>query len=77
MRLEKFLEAKGLMTEDLRASVKAKADEVAAELRSRCINMPNPDALSIFDNVSIETNPVLERQRSQYAAYLESFEGGE
>ncbi len=77
MRLEKFLDAKGLLTDELRASVKAKADEVAADLRLRCINMPDPEALSIFDNVSIETNPVLERQRSQYAAYLETFEGGE
>lgn len=77
MRLEKFLEAKGVMTDELRARVKAKSDEVGAELRLRCINMPAPEAMSVFDNVSIETNPVLERQRSQYAAYLHAFEGGE
>lgn len=77
MRLEKLLEARGLMTEDLRARVKAKSDEVGAELRLRCINMPHPEALSVFHNVTIETNPVLERQRSQYAAYLDAFEGGE
>lgn len=76
-RLEKYLETKGVMTEELRTRVKAKSDEVGAELRMRCINMPAPDALSVFDHVSIETNPVLERQRSQYASYLDSFEGGE
>lgn len=76
-RLEKFLEAQGAMTDELRARVKAKSDEVGAELRLRCINMPAPEALSVFDNVSIEVNPVLERQRSQYAAYLDTFEGGE
>lgn len=76
-RLEKLLEAKGLMTDELRTQVKAKSDEVGAELRLRCINMPAPDAMSVFENVTIETNPVLERQRSQYAAYLDTFEGGE
>lgn len=76
-RLENLLESKGLLTPELRESVKAKADEVAAELRSRCINMPDPEPMSVFDNVSIESNPVLERQRAQYAAYLASFEGGE
>lgn len=77
MRLEKLLESRGGMTDELRARVKTKSDEIGAELRSRCINMPVPDVMSIFDNVTIETNPVLERQRSQYAAYLEAFEGGE
>lgn len=76
-RFEKFLDAKGLLTEELRARVKAKSDQVGAELRLRCINMPVPDVMSIFDDVSIEINPVLERQRSQYAAFLDAFEGGE
>ena len=77
MRVEKLLEGKGLLTDELRARVKAKSDEVGAAVRSQCINMPSPEALSVFDNVTIETNPVLERQRSQYAAYLDTFEGGE
>lgn len=76
-RIEKLLESKGVMNDELRARVKAKSDAVGAELRLRCINMPAPDALSIFDNVALESNPVLERQRSQYAAYLDAFEGGE
>ena len=64
-------------TDELRARVKAKADSVAAELRARCLAMPKPSPLSVFDNVSVEPNPVLERQRSQYAAYLDTFEGDE
>ncbi len=73
-RLEKLFEARGLMTDELRERVKAKADAVAAELRARCKDMPKPSALSVFDNASIETNPVLERQRSQYSAYLDMLE---
>lgn len=76
-RLEKYLESKGAMTEELRARVKAKADSVAAEFRAGCIDMPKPEPMSLFDNVQIEANPVLERQRAQYAAYLANFEGGE
>jgi pyruvate dehydrogenase E1 component alpha subunit len=39
--------------------------------------MEEPDAMSVFDHVQIEENPVLERQRAQYAAYLANFEDGE
>ncbi|GAA3743186.1 pyruvate dehydrogenase (acetyl-transferring) E1 component subunit alpha [Leifsonia bigeumensis] len=76
-RLEKYLESRGAMTEELRARVNAKADSVAAEFRAGCIDMPKPEPMSLFDNVQVETNPVLERQRAQYAAYLAAFEGGE
>lgn len=76
-RLEKLLESRGAMTDELRAHVKAAADTVAAELRLRCINMPKPTTMSLFDGVTIETNPVLERQRSQYAAFLDTYEGDE
>ena len=76
-RLEKYLESRGAMTEELRARVKAKADSVAAEFRAGCIAMPRPEVMSMFDNVQVDPNPVLERQRAQYAAYLATFEGGE
>lgn len=72
-RMEKLFESRGLMTDELRARVRSKADSVAAELRARCLAMPKPSTLSLFDNVSVEPNPVLERQRSQYVAYLDAF----
>src|SRR5690606_17563298 len=75
-RLEKYLESRGAMTDELRARVKAKADGVAAEFRAGCIDMPKPEVMSLFDHVQVEANPVLERQRAQYAAYLAGFEGG-
>jgi 2-oxoisovalerate dehydrogenase E1 component subunit alpha len=76
-RLEKYFEAKGLFTDELKARVKAKADTVAAEFRAGCKNMKEPETMSVFDNVQIEENPVLERQRAQYAAYLATFGGEE
>ncbi|HNP16470.1 MAG TPA: thiamine pyrophosphate-dependent enzyme, partial [Terrimesophilobacter sp.] len=74
-RLEKYFEDKGIFTDELKARVKAKADSVAAEFRAGCKEMVEPETMSVFDFVQIEANPVLERQRAQYAAYLANFEG--
>ncbi|MCC6376377.1 MAG: pyruvate dehydrogenase (acetyl-transferring) E1 component subunit alpha [Microbacteriaceae bacterium] len=76
-RLEKLLESQGALDSKLQDRVKAKADSVAAELRAKCIGMPKPEIMEMFDNVQVDPNPILERQRAQYAAYLEMFEGGE
>ena len=36
--------------------------------------MPDPDPMTIFENVYAEPSAMLEAERDQYAAYLESFE---
>ncbi|WP_349897179.1 pyruvate dehydrogenase (acetyl-transferring) E1 component subunit alpha [Parafrigoribacterium soli] len=73
-RLEALLEREGAMTEDFRAQVAAKADAVAKELRAGCIGLSDPEPLSVFDNVFTAPDPWIERQKSQYAAYLAGFE---
>lgn len=73
LRLRKLLEAKGLLTDDLEARVKSKADAVAAELRSSCIDMPDPQPLDVFNHVYSTPNPWIERQRDHYSRYLNSF----
>ncbi|MFD1044661.1 hypothetical protein ACFQ1S_03165 [Kibdelosporangium lantanae] len=42
----------------------------------RMATAPDPPADRIFRNVYAETNPLLEREREEYAAYLAGFEGG-
>ncbi|WP_394770118.1 pyruvate dehydrogenase (acetyl-transferring) E1 component subunit alpha [Lacisediminihabitans sp.] len=74
-RLRAYLEHEGLLTEEFEASVQAKTDEVARELRAACLALDPPPALSVFDNVYTSAHSGLERQKSQYAAYLEMFEG--
>ncbi len=74
LRLERLLDAEGLLTDELRSATKAKADAVAAELRAGCINLPDPEPLSVFDNVYATKHSGLERQRAEYAAYLAGFE---
>ncbi|WP_168627681.1 pyruvate dehydrogenase (acetyl-transferring) E1 component subunit alpha [Cryobacterium sp. BB307] len=76
-RLEALLESTGALSDEVRARVKAKADAVAGELRQGVISMEDPHPLSVFDNVYAEPHSWLERQKSQYAAYLETFEGDE
>jgi len=74
-RLAALLEAKGLMTEELTARVRDTADRVARELRAGCLALGAPEPLSLFDNVYATGSGVLDRQRSQYAAYLAMFDG--
>ena len=51
----------------------AEADEVGAGIRKACREMPDPEPLTIFENVYAEPNPLLESERDQFAAYLDSF----
>ncbi|MGV8884767.1 MAG: pyruvate dehydrogenase (acetyl-transferring) E1 component subunit alpha [Microbacteriaceae bacterium] len=76
-RLEALLDDMGVLTDELRASVAAKAGAVAAELRAGCLALDDPAALSVFDNVYSTPHSGIDRQRSQYSAYLQQFEGGE
>jgi 2-oxoisovalerate dehydrogenase E1 component alpha subunit len=75
-RLRKLLEKKDLFTAEFEAAVNAKADEAAAQLRAGCLSLADPDPLSVFDNVLSTPSSWLERQKSQYAAYLATFEAG-
>ncbi|MEO7006618.1 MAG: pyruvate dehydrogenase (acetyl-transferring) E1 component subunit alpha [Terrimesophilobacter sp.] len=75
-RLGKLLESMGLFTEEFSAGVDAKAGEAAAQLRAGCLSLADPDPLSVFDNVLSTPSSWLERQKSQYAAYLATFEAG-
>jgi len=75
-RLGALLDSKGLLTDELTARVTARANEVARELRAGCLALAAPDPLTIFDNVYATPHRGLDRQRSQYAAYLAMFDGG-
>ena len=74
-RLEALLDSMGLLTDDLRQRVRAKSDDVARELRAGCLSLAKPEPLSVFENVYATSHSGLERQRSQYEAYLAQFAG--
>jgi 2-oxoisovalerate dehydrogenase E1 component subunit alpha len=57
--------------------VDAEADELGGRVRQACLEMPDPRPLAIFENVYAGPNMLLDAEREQYAAYLDSFAGEE
>jgi 2-oxoisovalerate dehydrogenase E1 component alpha subunit len=58
-------------------AIDAEAAEVGRNVRQGCLAMPDPQPLSIFENVYSEPNALLDEEREQFAAYLDSFEAEE
>src|SRR5215472_1716161 len=52
--------------------VDAEAAQVGARVRLACQQMPDPDPLSMFDNVLVARTPELAAEREQFEAYLDS-----
>jgi pyruvate dehydrogenase E1 component alpha subunit len=76
-RVESLLGSLGAMTGEFTASVRQKADAAAKELRDACLGLSDPEPLTVFDNVFATPNSWVDRQKSQYAAYLGTFGGAE
>jgi 2-oxoisovalerate dehydrogenase E1 component subunit alpha len=74
-RVRAFLDKQGLADAAFFDEVDAQARAQALHLRERVLDMPDPDPLTLFDNVYAEDSAELAEQREQYAAYLASFEG--
>ena len=72
-RVKQYLIRSGMAQESFFAGVSAEADEVGAGIRKACLEMPDPDPLSMFDNIYAEPSALLEQERAQLAAYLSSF----
>ena len=54
-------------------AVEEEARELAAHVRQGCLDLPEPDPLSIFDHVYADLPPELAAQKAGMAAYLGSF----
>jgi pyruvate dehydrogenase E1 component alpha subunit len=76
-RVEAYLVAQGALTDEHRSAIAARADAVAAEMRSGITALKDPDPLSIFDNVYAEPHTGLARQRDHYSRYLRTFVGSD
>ena len=75
-RVRAYLVRNGLAEPEFFAEVDAEAKQVGARVREECRTMADPPPLTLFDHVYAEPTAILTEQREQYAAYLESFEGG-
>ncbi len=76
-RVKQYLIRSGLAQESFFAGVAAEADEVGTRIRKACLEMPDPEPLSMFDNVYTQPSALLAEERAQFAAYLSSFEDEE
>jgi pyruvate dehydrogenase E1 component alpha subunit len=74
-RVKAYLTRNGLVDQDFFDSIEDEAEQLGHHLREGCKALPEPDPLSVFDNVYVDQTPELAAQKEAYAAYLASFEG--
>jgi 2-oxoisovalerate dehydrogenase E1 component alpha subunit len=72
-RVKQYLIRSGMAQESFFSNVAAEADEVGTRIRKACLEMPDPDPLSMFDNIYAEPSALLAEERAQLDAYLSSF----
>jgi pyruvate dehydrogenase E1 component alpha subunit len=73
-RLRTLLESEGMDGPELEARAAEAADRVAREFRAGVQSMEDPEPITVFDNVYAEPHHELDRQRDEYARYLEGFD---
>ncbi len=76
-RVKAYLVRTGAADASFLEGVDAEADELGSRVRLACLEMPDPQPLAIFENVYAEPHTLLDTEREQYAAYLDSFAGEE
>jgi pyruvate dehydrogenase E1 component alpha subunit len=72
-RVRAYLHRSGLAGADFFAGTDQEAEELGARVREGCRLLPDPAPLEIFDHVYASPSAILEEEREQYAAYLDSF----
>jgi 2-oxoisovalerate dehydrogenase E1 component alpha subunit len=53
--------------------LEGEADVLAARIRKGCLEMPDPDPSSMFDDVYDEMTPLLQEQKAAFDAYQSGF----
>ncbi|MEO7981207.1 MAG: pyruvate dehydrogenase (acetyl-transferring) E1 component subunit alpha [Sporichthyaceae bacterium] len=74
-RVKAYLVRTGIADQAYFDQIEAESDELAAHVRKGCLEMVDPEPLSIFDHVYAEPHPLIDEEREQFASYLDTFEG--
>jgi len=74
-RLKAYLTSTGKADNAFFEAVEVEADVLAIKVREGCLSMPDPEPMSMFDNVYVDEHPLVEAERAGFAAYTASFEG--
>ncbi|MFG2293298.1 pyruvate dehydrogenase (acetyl-transferring) E1 component subunit alpha [Streptomyces sp. NPDC048603] len=75
-RLKAHLLASGGADEAFFESLEAESEALGKRVREAVRNMPDPDTMSIFENIYADGHALVDEERAQFAAYLASFEEG-
>jgi 2-oxoisovalerate dehydrogenase E1 component alpha subunit len=73
-RVKAYLNRSGSGDEAFFAEVETEASDNAADLRRRCLALPDPRLVDLFDHVYAEQTPDLIAQQAEHAEYVASFE---
>ena len=73
-RMKAYLSRNGYADQAFFDALDKESDELAIHVRRGCLEMPDPEPLAIFDHVYAERHPLIEEERAQFAAYLDTFE---
>ena len=76
MRFRAYLQGLGVEQEFLDA-VDEEAEDNAADVRRRALEIHSPEKNVIFDNVYAEPHPRVQEQEAWLGRYEASFEGGD
>lgn len=74
-RVRSYMFKNQVADQDFFDAIEAEADELGRDVRKRCLALPDPEPLAIFDHVYAEPNRLVDAERARFAAYLEGFEG--
>jgi pyruvate dehydrogenase E1 component alpha subunit len=73
-RVKAYLTRSGSGDDVFFGDVETEASDLAADVRARCLALPDPYLLDLFDHVYAEQTPYLTEQQATYAEYLATFE---
>jgi 2-oxoisovalerate dehydrogenase E1 component alpha subunit len=73
-RVRVYLARSGQADSSFFEEVDEEAAKLGAHVRDACRLMPDPAPLSMFDHVYTGESAILDAERAQYAAYLDTFE---
>ena len=74
-RLKAWLAHQGKADGAYFAQIAREADELGADVRARCLALPDPAGTDMFAHVYGEAHPVMAREEAEFTAYQASFEG--
>ncbi|MBY8888070.1 pyruvate dehydrogenase (acetyl-transferring) E1 component subunit alpha [Streptomyces sp. PTM05] len=72
-RLKAYLDNEKAADDAFYAEVEAESDALAKRVREGVRAMPDPDPMTIFDNVYADGHALVDEERAQFAAYRASF----